>query len=116
MVDCMIYFFDIGFLLVGIKYCGDFEKCFKVLFKQLEQDINSILFIDEIYIIIGVGAVFGGQVDAVNLIKLLFFSGKICVIGLIIYQEFSNIFEKDCVLVCCFQKIDIIELLIEEIV
>lgn len=116
MVDCIIYFLDIGLLLVGIKYCGDFEKWFKVLLKQFEQDINSILFIDEIYIIIGVGVVLGGQVDVVNLIKLLFFSGKIWVIGLIIYQEFSNIFEKDCVLVCCFQKIDIIEFLVEEMV
>ena len=95
MADCTIYSLDIGSLLAGTKYRGDFEKRFKALLKQLEQDTNSILFIDEIHTIIGAGAASGGQVDAANLIKPLLSSGKIRVIGSTTYQEFSNIFEKD---------------------
>ncbi len=79
----------------------------KALLKQLEQDTNSILFIDEIHTIIGAGAASGGQVDAANLIKPLLSSGKIRVIGSTTYQEFSNIFEKDRALARRFQKIDI---------
>lgn len=94
MADCTIYSLDIGSLLAGTKYRGDFEKRFKALLKQLEQDTNSILFIDEIHTIIGAGAASGGQVDAANLIKPLLSSGKIRVIGSTTYQEFSNIFEK----------------------
>lgn len=93
MADCTIYSLDIGSLLAGTKYRGDFEKRFKALLKQLEQDTNSILFIDEIHTIIGAGAASGGQVDAANLIKPLLSSGKIRVIGSTTYQEFSNIFE-----------------------
>jgi ATP-dependent Clp protease ATP-binding subunit ClpA len=96
-------------LLAGTKYRGDFEKRFKALLKQLEQDKNSILFIDEIHTIIGAGAASGGQVDAANLIKPLLSSGKIRVIGSTTYQEFSNIFEKDRALARRFQKIDITE-------
>ncbi len=95
MADCTLYSLDIGSLLAGTKYRGDFEKRFKALLKQLEQDQNSILFIDEIHTIIGAGAASGGQVDAANLIKPLLSSGKIRVIGSTTYQEFSNIFEKD---------------------
>ncbi|ONG08907.1 ATP-dependent Clp protease ATP-binding subunit ClpA [Klebsiella pneumoniae] len=91
MADCTIYSLDIGSLLAGTKYRGDFEKRFKALLKQLEQDTNSILFIDEIHTIIGAGAASGGQVDAANLIKPLLSSGKIRVIGSTTYQEFSNI-------------------------
>ncbi|MGQ7145154.1 AAA family ATPase, partial [Escherichia sp. SS-MK2] len=72
MADCTIYSLDIGSLLAGTKYRGDFEKRFKALLKQLEQDTNSILFIDEIHTIIGAGAASGGQVDAANLIKPLY--------------------------------------------
>ncbi len=86
---------SISVLPAGTKYRGDFEKRFKALLKQLEQDTNSILFIDEIHTIIGAGAASGGQVDAANLIKPLLSSGKIRVIGSTTYQEFSNIFEKD---------------------
>lgn len=116
MADCTIYSLDIGSLLAGTKYRGDFEKRFKALLKQLEQDTNSILFIDEIHTIIGAGAASGGQVDAANLIKPLLSGGKIRVIGSTTYQEFSNIFEKDRALARRFQKIDITEPTVEETV
>lgn len=116
IADCTIYSLDIGSLLAGTKYRGDFEKRFKALLKQLEQDTNSILFIDEIHTIIGAGAASGGQVDAANLIKPLLSSGKIRVIGSTTYQEFSNIFEKDRALARRFQKIDVTEPSVEETV
>ncbi|AFJ47618.1 ATP-dependent Clp protease ATP-binding subunit ClpA [Shimwellia blattae] len=116
MADCTIYSLDIGSLLAGTKYRGDFEKRFKALLKQLEQDTSSILFIDEIHTIIGAGAASGGQVDAANLIKPLLSGGKIRVIGSTTYQEFSNIFEKDRALARRFQKIDITEPSVEETV
>ena len=116
MADCTVYSLDIGSLLAGTKYRGDFEKRFKALLKQLEQDTNSILFIDEIHTIIGAGAASGGQVDAANLIKPLLSSGKIRVMGSTTYQEFSNIFEKDRALARRFQKIDITEPSVEETV
>ncbi|MDX6022809.1 ATP-dependent Clp protease ATP-binding subunit ClpA [Scandinavium sp. V105_16] len=116
IADCTLYSLDIGSLLAGTKYRGDFEKRFKALLKQLEQDTNSILFIDEIHTIIGAGAASGGQVDAANLIKPLLSSGKIRVIGSTTYQEFSNIFEKDRALARRFQKIDITEPSVEETV
>ncbi len=116
MADCTIYSLDIGSLLAGTKYRGDFEKRFKALLKQLEQDTSSILFIDEIHTIIGAGAASGGQVDAANLIKPLLSSGKIRVMGSTTYQEFSNIFEKDRALARRFQKIDITEPSVEETV
>lgn len=116
IVDCTIYSLDIGSLLAGTKYRGDFEKRFKALLKQLEQDTNSILFIDEIHTIIGAGAASGGQVDAANLIKPLLSSGKIRVMGSTTYQEFSNIFEKDRALARRFQKIDVTEPSVDETV
>ncbi|WP_350304479.1 ATP-dependent Clp protease ATP-binding subunit ClpA [Photorhabdus viridis] len=109
MANCTIYSLDIGSLLAGTKYRGDFEKRFKALLKNLEQDRKSILFIDEIHTIIGAGAASGGQVDAANLIKPLLSSGRIRVIGSTTYHEFSNIFEKDRALARRFQKIDIVE-------
>ena len=114
MKDCTIYSLDIGSLLAGTKYRGDFEKRFKALLKQLEQDEHSILFIDEIHTIIGAGAASGGQVDAANLIKPLLSGGKIRVMGSTTYQEFSAIFEKDRALARRFQKIDITEPSAEE--
>ncbi|MBZ6388342.1 MULTISPECIES: ATP-dependent Clp protease ATP-binding subunit ClpA [Pantoea] len=116
MKECTIYSLDIGSLLAGTKYRGDFEKRFKALLKQLEQDNSSILFIDEIHTIIGAGAASGGQVDAANLIKPLLSSGKIRVMGSTTYQEFSNIFEKDRALARRFQKIDITEPTMDETV
>ncbi|ELC6295272.1 ATP-dependent Clp protease ATP-binding subunit ClpA [Enterobacter hormaechei] len=116
IADCTIYSLDIGSLLAGTKYRGDFEKRLKALLKQLEQDTNSILFIDEIHTIIGAGAASGGQVDAANLIKPLLSSGKIRVMGSTTYQEFSNIFEKDRALARRFQKIDVTEPSVDETV
>ena len=116
IADCTIYSLDIGSLLAGTKYRGDFEKRFKALLKQLEEDTNSILFIDEIHTIIGAGAASGGQVDAANLIKPLLSSGKIRVMGSTTYQEFSNIFEKDRALARRFQKIDVTEPSVDETV
>ncbi|SFM89632.1 ATP-dependent Clp protease ATP-binding subunit ClpA [Izhakiella capsodis] len=114
--ECTIYSLDMGSLLAGTKYRGDFEKRFKALLKQLEQDNNSILFIDEIHTIIGAGAASGGQVDAANLIKPLLSSGRIRVMGSTTYHEFSNIFEKDRALARRFQKIDITEPSVDETV
>ncbi|WP_273804466.1 ATP-dependent Clp protease ATP-binding subunit ClpA [Providencia rettgeri] len=109
MKGCTIYSLDIGSLLAGTKYRGDFEKRFKALLKMLEKDPKSILFIDEIHTIIGAGAASGGQVDAANLIKPLLSGGRIRVIGSTTYQEFGSVFEKDRALARRFQKIDIVE-------
>lgn len=114
--ESTIYSLDIGALLAGTKYRGDFEKRFKALLKKLENEPNSILFIDEIHTIIGAGSTTGGQVDAANLIKPLLSSGRLRVIGSTTYQEFSNIFEKDQALARRFQKIDIVEPTIDETV
>ncbi|ERM60424.1 ATP-dependent Clp protease ATP-binding subunit ClpA [Vibrio cyclitrophicus] len=105
----VIYSLDIGSLLAGTKYRGDFEKRFKAILKQLEKEEDAILFIDEIHTIIGAGAASGGQVDAANLIKPLLSSGKLRCIGSTTYQEYSSIFEKERALSRRFQKIDIVE-------
>ncbi|OLQ95191.1 ATP-dependent Clp protease ATP-binding subunit ClpA [Vibrio ponticus] len=107
--DSVIYSLDIGSLLAGTKYRGDFEKRFKTILKQLEKEEEAILFIDEIHTIIGAGAASGGQVDAANLIKPLLSSGKLRCIGSTTYQEYSNIFEKERALSRRFQKIDVVE-------
>ncbi|HHF3168509.1 ATP-dependent Clp protease ATP-binding subunit ClpA [Vibrio chemaguriensis] len=107
--NSVIYSLDIGSLLAGTKYRGDFEKRFKAILKQLEKEEDAILFIDEIHTIIGAGAASGGQVDAANLIKPLLSSGKLRCIGSTTYQEYSNIFEKERALSRRFQKIDVVE-------
>ncbi|MCA0937981.1 ATP-dependent Clp protease ATP-binding subunit ClpA [Vibrio alginolyticus] len=107
--NSVIYSLDIGSLLAGTKYRGDFEKRFKTILKQLEKEDDAILFIDEIHTIIGAGAASGGQVDAANLIKPLLSSGKLRCIGSTTYQEYSNIFEKERALSRRFQKIDVVE-------
>ncbi|SKC32913.1 ATP-dependent Clp protease ATP-binding subunit ClpA [Photobacterium piscicola] len=107
--DCIIYSLDIGSLLAGTKYRGDFEKRFKGILKQLEKEEHAILFIDEIHTIIGAGAASGGQVDAANLLKPLLSSGKLRCMGSTTYQEYSNIFEKERALSRRFQKIDVVE-------
>ena len=109
LADATIYSLDMGALLAGTKYRGDFEKRFKALLKELEQDGNAILFIDEIHTIIGAGAASGGMLDASNLIKPLLSSGKLRCIGSTTYQEYQSIFEKDRALARRFQKIDVIE-------
>ncbi|ELP5728794.1 ATP-dependent Clp protease ATP-binding subunit ClpA [Vibrio vulnificus] len=107
--DSVIYSLDIGSLLAGTKYRGDFEKRFKTILKQLEREKDAILFIDEIHTIIGAGAASGGQVDAANLIKPLLSGGKLRCIGSTTYQEYSNIFDKERALSRRFQKIDVVE-------
>ena len=107
--EATVYSLDMGALLAGTKYRGDFEKRFKSLLKELEKDTKAILFIDEIHTIIGAGAASGGMMDASNLIKPLLSSGKLRCVGSTTYQEYQSIFEKDRALARRFQKIDIAE-------
>ncbi len=109
LADATIYSLDMGALLAGTKYRGDFEKRFKALLKELEGDKNAILFIDEIHTIIGAGAASGGMMDASNLIKPLLSAGKLRCLGSTTFQEYQSIFEKDRALARRFQKIDIAE-------
>lgn len=109
LAETTIYSLDLGALLAGTKYRGDFEKRFKALLKELEKEGNAILFVDEIHTIIGAGAASGGMMDASNLIKPLLSSGKLRCVGSTTYQEYQNIFEKDRALARRFQKIDIVE-------
>ncbi|ALU41683.1 MULTISPECIES: ATP-dependent Clp protease ATP-binding subunit ClpA [Pseudoalteromonas] len=109
IADAVVYSLDMGALLAGTKYRGDFEKRFKALLKELQAKPNAILFIDEIHTIIGAGAASGGVMDASNLIKPLLSSGQLRCLGSTTYSEFKNIFEKDRALVRRFQKIDVVE-------
>ncbi|WP_462168874.1 ATP-dependent Clp protease ATP-binding subunit ClpA [Pseudoalteromonas lipolytica] len=109
IADAVVYSLDMGALLAGTKYRGDFEKRFKSLLKELQAKPHSILFIDEIHTIIGAGAASGGVMDASNLIKPLLSSGKLRCMGSTTYNEYKNIFEKDRALVRRFQKIDVLE-------
>jgi len=107
--DSVIYSLDMGALLAGTKYRGDFEKRFKALLGELTRNEHAILFIDEIHTIIGAGAASGGVMDASNLLKPILTSGKLRCIGSTTYQEYRGIFEKDRALSRRFQKIDITE-------
>ncbi|MEI5638768.1 MULTISPECIES: ATP-dependent Clp protease ATP-binding subunit ClpA [unclassified Pseudoalteromonas] len=109
IADAVVYSLDMGALLAGTKYRGDFEKRFKALLKELQAKPQAILFIDEIHTIIGAGAASGGVMDASNLIKPLLSSGQLRCMGSTTYSEFKNIFEKDRALVRRFQKIDVVE-------
>ncbi len=102
-----IYALDLGALLAGTKYRGDFEKRLKNVLAQLKREEGAILFIDEIHTIIGAGAASGGVMDASNLIKPMLQSGELKCIGSTTYQEYRGIFEKDRALARRFQKIDI---------
>jgi len=110
----VIYSLDMGAILAGTKYRGDFEKRFKAVLKEFSKENDSILFIDEIHTIIGAGAASGGMMDASNLLKPLLSSGQLRCIGATTYQEFQGVFEKDRALARRFQKIDVIEPTIEE--
>jgi len=112
--DATVYSLDMGSLLAGTKYRGDFEKRLKSLLKQLQAKEHAILFIDEIHTIIGAGAASGGVMDASNLLKPLLSAGKLRCIGSTTYGEFRNIFEKDKALVRRFQKIDVVEPSVED--
>ena len=114
LADATIYSLDMGDLLAGTKYRGDFEKRFKMLLKELQEKEHAILFIDEIHTIIGAGAASGGVLDASNLIKPLLSSGQLKCIGSTTYNEFKNVFEKDRALVRRFQKVDVVEPSVED--
>jgi ATP-dependent Clp protease ATP-binding subunit ClpA len=105
----VIYSLDMGALLAGTKYRGDFEKRFKTLLGELKNKPESILFIDEIHTIIGAGAASGGVMDASNLLKPVLTSGDLRCVGSTTYQEYRGIFDKDRALSRRFQKIDIEE-------
>ena len=114
--ECTIYALDMGSLLAGTKYRGDFEKRLKDVINELKREQGAILFIDEIHTVIGAGATSGGVMDASNLIKPVLANGDIRCIGSTTYSEFRGIFEKDHALARRFQKIDIVEPSIDETV
>lgn len=114
LTDSVVYSLDMGALLAGTKYRGDFEKRFKGLLTELKKQKNSILFIDEIHTIIGAGAASGGVMDASNLLKPLLSSGEIRCMGSTTYQEYRGIFDKDRALSRRFQKVDVNEPSVEE--
>ena len=109
-----IYALDLGSLLAGTKYRGDFEKRFKALLQQLKREAGAILFIDEIHTIIGAGAASGGVMDASNLLKPLLASGELKCAGSTTYYEYRGIFEKDRALSRRFQKVDVKEPTVDE--
>ncbi|TPW17612.1 MAG: ATP-dependent Clp protease ATP-binding subunit ClpA [Halothiobacillaceae bacterium] len=116
LAKSVVYSLDLGTLLAGTKYRGDFEKRLKAVIRQLKKESGSILFIDEIHTIIGAGAASGGVMDASNLIKPVLASGEMRCIGSTTYQEYRGIFEKDRALARRFQKIDVPEPSVEETV
>ncbi|MES1944318.1 ATP-dependent Clp protease ATP-binding protein ClpA [Salinisphaera sp. PC39] len=107
--ESTIYALDLGALIAGTKYRGDFEKRLKGVLSQLKKRKGSVLFIDEIHTVIGAGAASGGVMDASNLIKPMLASGELRCIGATTYQEFRGIFEKDRALARRFQKVDVTE-------
>ncbi|MCZ6733722.1 MAG: ATP-dependent Clp protease ATP-binding subunit ClpA [Gammaproteobacteria bacterium] len=111
-----IFALDMGALLAGTKYRGDFEKRLKAVLQQLKKQKNAILFIDEIHTVIGAGAASGGAMDASNILKPVLQSGDVKCIGSTTYQEYRNIFEKDRALARRFQKIDVTEPSVDEAV
>lgn len=112
--DSTIYSLDMGALLAGTKYRGDFEKRLKLVLKELEEKGNSILFIDEIHTVIGAGATSGGVMDASNLLKPALSKNTLRFIGSTTYKEFRGIFEKDRALSRRFQKIEVLEPTVDE--
>ncbi len=111
-----IYALDMGALLAGTKYRGDFEQRLKSVLNELKKTVGAVLFIDEIHTIIGAGAASGGAMDASNLLKPMLASGEIKCIGSTTYNEYRGIFEKDRALSRRFQKIDVMEPSIDEAV
>ncbi len=109
LAESTIYSLDMGALLAGTKYRGDFEERLKGVLTEMSQESNAVLFIDEIHTIIGAGAVSGGTLDASNLLKPMLASGDLKCIGSTTYKEYRGIFEKDRALSRRFQKIDITE-------
>lgn len=109
LLDAVVYSLDMGALLAGTRYRGDFEKRFKALLKALEEEEHAVLFIDEIHTVIGAGAVQGGAMDASNLMKPSLSSGKLRCVGATTYEEYRGVFEKDRALARRFQKVDVKE-------
>ncbi|SFU40305.1 ATP-dependent Clp protease ATP-binding subunit ClpA [Halomonas korlensis] len=105
--DAVVYSLDMGALLAGTKYRGDFEKRLKSLLAELRKQPNAVLFIDEIHTVIGAGAASGGVMDASNLLKPMLSSGELRCIGSTTFQEYRGIFEKDRALARRFQKVDV---------
>ncbi|MBU3724628.1 MAG: ATP-dependent Clp protease ATP-binding subunit ClpA [Burkholderiaceae bacterium] len=111
-----VYALDMGALLAGTKYRGDFEQRLKAVLKQLKSDPHAVLFIDEIHTLIGAGSASGGTLDASNLLKPALSSGALRCIGATTYNEYRGIFEKDHALSRRFQKIDVVEPSVEQTV
>ena len=109
LTGCTIYSLDLGSLIAGTKYRGDFEKRLKSVLAELKKQPGAVLFIDEIHTVIGAGAASGGVMDASNLIKPVLSNGELRCIGSTTYQEYRGIFEKDHALARRFQKIDVVE-------
>lgn len=107
--DRIVFSLDLGALLAGTKYRGDFEKRLKALLTEIKSKQNAILFIDEIHTIIGAGSASGGSMDASNLLKPMLSSGDLSCVGSTTFQEFRGIFEKDRALARRFQKVDVLE-------
>ncbi len=114
LLDSTIYALDMGTLIAGTKYRGDFEKRLKGVIKEIQEDPGAVLFIDEIHTVIGAGAASGGVLDASNLIKPVLANGEIRCIGSTTYEEYRGIFQKDHALARRFQKIDVPEPTLEE--
>jgi ATP-dependent Clp protease ATP-binding subunit ClpA len=112
--DAVVYSLDMGALLAGTKYRGDFEKRLKALLAELKRQNHGVLFIDEIHTIIGAGAASGGVMDASNLLKPMLSSGEIRCVGSTTFTEFRGIFEKDSALTRRFQKIDVLAPSVED--
>ncbi len=112
--DARVYSLDMGALLAGTKYRGDFEQRLKAVLKELSEAENAILFIDEIHTLIGAGAASGGTMDASNLLKPALSGGTLKCIGATTYQEYRGIFEKDHALSRRFQKVDVTEPSVEQ--
>jgi ATP-dependent Clp protease ATP-binding subunit ClpA len=116
LAKCTVYALDMGALLAGTKYRGDFEQRLKAVLKQLVDNPNAVLFIDEIHTVIGAGAASGGTLDASNLLKPVLSTGQLKCIGATTYNEFRGVFEKDHALSRRFQKIDVVEPSVDETV
>ena len=114
--DCTIYQLDMGALLAGTRYRGDFEERLKAVIKEIERQPGAIMFIDEIHTVIGAGATSGGAMDASNLLKPALAGGNLRCIGSTTYKEYRQHFEKDRALVRRFQKIDVNEPSVEDAV
>ncbi|MBV8618067.1 MAG: ATP-dependent Clp protease ATP-binding subunit ClpA [Curvibacter sp.] len=116
LAEAQVYSLDMGALLAGTKYRGDFEQRLKGVLKTLKEKPNAILFIDEIHTLIGAGAASGGTLDASNLLKPALSSGQLKCIGATTFSEYRGIFEKDAALSRRFQKVDVVEPSVEQTV